>query len=79
VAAAELRPHRALAAARRLTRTARVGVIHVRDGDHAMLRRHRTFDHLAAAFTAATLLGRPATDPHGPLGRILEGESCTIA
>ncbi len=72
-------PDRAFAAAHRLTRTARVGVIQVRDGDHAMLRRHRTFDHLAAAFTAATLLDRPTADPGTPLGRILDGEPCAVA
>ncbi|WP_103349626.1 alpha/beta hydrolase [Amycolatopsis sp. CA-128772] len=72
-------PRRALAAAHRLARTARVGVIQVRHGRHAMLRRHGVFDGLAAAFTTATLLGRPPDRPHGPLGRILAGESCAVA
>ncbi|MEV6643818.1 alpha/beta hydrolase [Amycolatopsis sp. NPDC051371] len=72
-------PHRALAAARRLARTARVGVVQVRHGRHAMLRRHRTFDGLAAGFTAATLLDEPLVGARGPLGRILDGASCTVA
>ncbi|UOZ04920.1 alpha/beta hydrolase [Amycolatopsis sp. WQ 127309] len=69
---------RARAAAGRLARTARVGVIEVRDGGHAMLRRHRTFDGLAAEFAVATLLSRPPADPRTPLGRVLTGESFAV-
>ncbi len=64
-------PHRALAAAERLSRTARVGVIRVDHGGHAMVRRHRTFDGLAAGFTAATLLDKAPKDSRGALARIL--------
>ncbi len=70
---------RARAAAGRLARTAQVGVIEVRGGGHAMLRRHRTFDGLAAEFTVATLLSRPPADPRTPLGRVLTGASFAVA
>ncbi len=70
-------PQRAHAAADRLARTAQVGMIQVRNGGHAMLRRHRTFDGLAADFTAAILLGEPPDDPRGALARVLAGASCT--
>jgi pimeloyl-ACP methyl ester carboxylesterase len=72
------RPQRALAAARRLARTAQVGVIGVRGGKHAMLRRHRTFDALAAQFMATTLHHQPTADPHGPLARALAGASAVF-
>ena len=60
------------AAARRLSRTARVGLVTVRDGKHAMLRRHRVFDGLAADWVRATLLGDPVA---GPVDRLRAGES----
>ena len=63
-------PTRALAVARNLQRTARVGFISVEGGRHAMLRHHRSFDGYAATFAAATLLDRPAT---GPVGEVLDG------
>ncbi|WP_290052578.1 alpha/beta hydrolase [Amycolatopsis solani] len=72
-------PQRAHAAAERLAHTAQVGVIQVRNGGHAMLRRHRTFDGLAADFAVATLLGKAAADPRGPLGRILGGAASAVA
>lgn len=68
-------PRRALAVADRLTRTAQVGVIGVRGGKHAMLRRHSTFEGLAAEFMVATLLGRPVAEPSGPLAEALAGGS----
>jgi pimeloyl-ACP methyl ester carboxylesterase len=64
-------PTRALAAARNLLRTARVGFVSVEGGRHAMLRHHRSFDGYAAQFAAATLLGDPAT---GPVAQVLDGE-----
>jgi pimeloyl-ACP methyl ester carboxylesterase len=66
-------PQRALVAADRLARTARVGVIQVDSGGHTMLRRHGTFDGVAAEFIAATLLDEPPADPRGPLAQILDG------
>ena len=47
----------ARAVARRLSGSARVGFVTVREGKHAMLRRHRVFDGLAADWVRATLLG----------------------
>ncbi|MEU3623651.1 alpha/beta hydrolase [Amycolatopsis coloradensis] len=68
-------PQRALAAADRLSRTAQVGVIRVAHGGHAMVRRHGTFDGLAAGFTAATLLDEAPDDSHSALARVLAGAS----
>ncbi len=53
------RPSSSAAVARDLSRTAEVGYVRVAGGKHAMLRRHATFDGLAADFAAATLLARP--------------------
>ncbi|MEV7396975.1 alpha/beta hydrolase [Aeromicrobium sp. NPDC092404] len=50
------RPDSSAAAARLLSRTADVSYVRVTGGKHAMLRRHRDFDKLAADFAAATLL-----------------------
>ncbi|GAA1749140.1 alpha/beta hydrolase [Aeromicrobium alkaliterrae] len=54
-------PAKSEAAARNVARTADVTFVPVEGGKHAMLRHHRTFDRLAADFTAATLLGTGAT------------------
>ena len=61
----------ARAAARRLSSSARVGFVTVREGKHAMLRRHRVFDGLAADWVRATLLGDSVGDP---LDRLRGGE-----
>jgi dienelactone hydrolase len=55
-----------------LARTLGAGYVCVRDGTHAMLRRRRLFDGLAASFAAATLLGLPR---QGPLARLAAGEA----
>ncbi len=65
-------PERSAALAERLSREARVSYITVQGGKHAMLRRHRLFDGLAAEFARVTLLG---TDASGPIGRVEAGES----
>ena len=64
-------PERSAALARRLSRRARVSYISVEGGKHAMLRRHRVFDRLAAEFAVATLLGQPTSDS---IARVLAGE-----
>lgn len=61
----------ARAAARRLSSSARVGFVTVGEGKHAMLRRHRVFDGLAADWVRATLLGDSVGDP---LDRLRGGE-----
>lgn len=55
-------PDRSAAVARALARTANVGYVRVRDGGHAMLGRHSTFDSLAADFTVDALL-RSGSEP----------------
>jgi pimeloyl-ACP methyl ester carboxylesterase len=65
------RPANSAAVARALGRTADVGYVTIVGGKHAMLGHHAEFDGLAARFTAATLLGDPAT---GPVRRVLDGE-----
>jgi pimeloyl-ACP methyl ester carboxylesterase len=65
------RPANSAAVARALGRTADVGYVTILGGKHAMLGHHAEFDGLAARFTAATLLGDPAT---GPVRRVLDGE-----
>ena len=66
------RPTNSASVARDLARTAdRVGYVTVEGGKHAMLRRGKVFDGLAADFTAATLLGR---HPEGVVARVLAGE-----
>ena len=65
------RPSHARAAARRLSAAAQVGFVTVRDGKHAMLRRHDVFDGLAADWVRATLLGDAVG---GPVGRLRSGE-----
>ncbi len=49
-------PSSSTAAASLLARTAEVSYVRVGGGKHAMLRRHRDFDRLAAGFIAASLL-----------------------
>jgi pimeloyl-ACP methyl ester carboxylesterase len=65
-------PGRARAVARDLARTARVGFVSVAGGSHSMLRHHRKFDHYAAQFAGATLLG---DTPSGPVGEVLAGRT----
>ena len=62
---------RSAALARVLAKRADVGYVSVEGGKHAMLRRHRVYDGLAAQFAVTTLLGEPAT---GALARIEVGE-----
>jgi pimeloyl-ACP methyl ester carboxylesterase len=64
-------PARSAALARRLSGHARVSYISVEGGKHAMLRRHRVFDRLAAEFAVATLLDQPTSDT---IARVLTGE-----
>jgi pimeloyl-ACP methyl ester carboxylesterase len=65
-------PDRSAAAARGLSRTAQVSYVRVAGAKHAMLRRGRDFERLAADFSAATLLdGRT---PRGVVARALSGE-----
>jgi predicted esterase len=65
-------PERSAALARRLQQTgADVRYVSVAGGTHAMLRRRGSFDGLAAAFAATTLLGVP---PRGTLARLETGE-----
>jgi hypothetical protein len=65
-------PANSAAVARSLSRTAsHVGYVAIKDGKHAMLKRHRSFDGLAADFAVATLLGRR---PAGSVGQVLGGE-----
>jgi pimeloyl-ACP methyl ester carboxylesterase len=66
-------PRRSAAAAGRLARTADVSYVSVNGGKHAMLRRGREFERLAADFAAATLLGDRT--PRGVVAQALAGES----
>ncbi|MBP2391347.1 alpha/beta hydrolase [Aeromicrobium fastidiosum] len=66
-------PDRSAAAARRLSRTADVSFVSVTGGKHAMLRRGREFERLAADFSAATLLDDRT--PRGVVAQALAGES----
>lgn len=59
-------PDTSASVARRLARTANVRYVQVRDGKHAMLRRHTTFDSLAADFTADALLRSRTRLPDQP-------------
>lgn len=54
---------RARQLAERLARTNAVGFIAIRNGKHAMLAQHRTFERAAADFVGATLLGRTPPPP----------------
>jgi pimeloyl-ACP methyl ester carboxylesterase len=65
-------PERSAALARRLSGHVGVSYISVEGGKHAMLRRHRVFDRLAAEFAVATLLHQPTSDT---IARVLNGES----
>ena len=62
-------PERSAAAAQVLARTADLSYVRVEGGKHAMLRRGRTFERLAADFTASTLLDDVA--PSGLVRRVL--------
>lgn len=66
-------PDRSAAAARRLSRTADVSFVSVTGGKHAMLRRGREFERLAADFSAATLLDDRT--PRGVVAQALAGAS----
>jgi pimeloyl-ACP methyl ester carboxylesterase len=66
-------PQKAAAVAQGLQRTADVSFVRVEGGKHAMLRRHRTFDRLAADFAAATLLADRT--PRGVVAQALAGDS----
>lgn len=61
---------RARQLAQRLERDNRVGFIVVRDGKHAMLSGHRTFERATVDFVRATLLGQ---DPGAPVADALDG------
>lgn len=63
---------RAQALAERLARHNQVGFIAVRNGKHAMLAGHRTFERAAADFVGATLLG---TTPGSPVAEALRGSA----
>ena len=58
-------PRQSASMARRLSGSAHVSYVQVRGGKHAMLRRFRTFDTLAADFTVETLLQDGAVSPAG--------------
>lgn len=66
-------PDKSAAAARLLSRTADVSYVSVRGGKHAMLRRGREFERLAADFAAATLLDDRT--PRGVVAQALGGET----
>ncbi|MCD9199222.1 alpha/beta hydrolase [Aeromicrobium wangtongii] len=66
-------PANAAAAARGLGQTADVSFVRVAGAKHAMLRRGREFERLAADFCAATLLGDRT--PRGVVAKALAGES----
>lgn len=61
---------RARALAARLAARNQVGFVAVRNGKHAMLAEHRTFERAAADFVTATLLG---TTPGSPVAEAMEG------
>lgn len=61
---------RARALAARLARRNQVGFVAVRNGKHAMLAEHRTFEKAAADFVSATLLG---TTPSSPVAEAMAG------
>ncbi len=62
-------PARSEAAARVLARTADLSYVRIEGGKHAMLRRGRTFERLAADFTASALLDD--VQPSGLVRRVL--------
>jgi pimeloyl-ACP methyl ester carboxylesterase len=66
-------PRNATTVAQGLSRTADVSFVRVDGAKHAMLRRGRDFERLAADFAAATLLGDRT--PRGAVARALAGES----
>ena len=66
-------PTSSAAVARTLSRTADVSYVRVEGGKHAMLRRGRDFERLAADFSAATLLHDRT--PRGVVAQALAGES----
>ncbi|NUO34577.1 MAG: alpha/beta fold hydrolase [Dermatophilaceae bacterium] len=69
------RPTSSASVARDLARTAQVSYVTVEGGRHAMLRRHRLFDGIAAGFTTTTLLGRrPGGAGAAVVEKVLAGE-----
>jgi alpha-beta hydrolase superfamily lysophospholipase len=70
-------PDRAEAVARRLSRRTDVGFVHVPGGKHAMLRQGTVFEHAAADWVRATLLGEEVGS--GPVARVLAGERVVTA
>lgn len=62
-------PRESASMARRLAGSATVSYVQVRGGRHAMLRRSRTFDTLAADFTAESLLRPAVGSPAGDIWR----------
>ena len=65
-------PATAEAVATALAHSARVSLIRVRGGKHAMLRRHRVFDGLAAEFVTVTQLD---AEPRGALADALTDQA----
>jgi pimeloyl-ACP methyl ester carboxylesterase len=65
-------PERSAAVARSLEKRNEVSYVTVTGGKHAMLRRHKLFDGLAADFVTGALLSQQQT---GVAGRVLAGES----
>lgn len=61
----------ATAVAQAMGRTADVGFVTVKGGNHAMLRHGGEFERLAADFASVTLLGG---EPDGTVARVLAGE-----
>ncbi len=65
-------PERSAAAAQVLARTADLSYVRVEGGKHAMLRRGRAFERLAADFTASALIDDVA--PSGLVRRVLAAQ-----
>lgn len=73
-------PARAAQVARRLGARTSVGYVAVPGARHAMLRHGAFFEHAAARFTTATLLGeRPAASATDPVSRVLAGDQWVTA
>lgn len=66
-------PAKSQAAAQNVARTADLSYVRVEGGKHAMLRRGRTFERLAAEFTASALL--EGATPSGLVRRVLAAQT----